>query len=238
LKVDVLVSIAPASIYARDATGTIPHIFVLVPDPVGQKYVDSLARPGKNATGLSILAVGLTQKRFQLLREALPGATSIGVLADPTSLAMHAFLEESKAAAAEVGSSLQAFEVPSVGMLGQAFDAMTRADIRGLLIAPSGIFYQQRAAIAKLALSRRLATSVWGRETMGPETFMSYGPSLAAIVRRAPIYVDKILKGATPSDLPVEQPAKFELIINLRTARALGVEVPRMLLAQADEVIE
>jgi putative ABC transport system substrate-binding protein len=238
LKVDVFVSMSPASNYAKGATGTIPHVFMCVPDPVGQGFVDSLARPGRNATGLSLLAVGLIQKRFQLLRQALPLASSMGLLIDPTTLASRGFTDETKAAAVAAGSTLQIFEAQSAGGLGEAFDAMTRAGIQGLLIGGSGFFYQQRSAIAKLALSHRLPTSVWGRETMGPETFMSLGASLAAIVRRAPIYVDKILKGAAPSDLPVEQPTKFELIINLRTAKALGIDVPQMLIAQTDELIE
>ncbi len=238
LNVDVFVSMSPASNYANGATGTIPHVFMCVPDPVGQGFAGSLARPDKNATGFSLLAVGVTQKRFQLLRQALPGAPSMGLLIDPGALASRGFADETKAAAAEVGSTLRIFEAGSVGELGVAFDAMTSAAIQGLLIGGSGFFYQQRAAIAKMALSHRLPTSVWGRETMGPETFMSYGASLAAIVRHAPAYVDRILKGAKPADLPVEQPTKFELIINLKTAKTFGIEVPQMLLAQADEVLE
>jgi putative ABC transport system substrate-binding protein len=238
MKVDVLVSMSPASNYAKNATGIVPHVFMCVPDPVAQGFVDSLARPGINATGLSSLVLGVTQKRFQLLRQALSSASSLGLLVDPNALASRGTADEAKAAALEAGTTLQIFEAPSVDGLGDAFNAMTSAGIQGLLVGGSGFFYQQRSAIAKLALSHRLPTSVWGRETMAPETFMSYGPSLAAIVRRAPIYVDKILKGAKPADLPVEQPTKFELIMNLGVAKNLGIDVPPMLLAQADEVVE
>jgi putative ABC transport system substrate-binding protein len=237
-KVDLIVSMSPASNYAKDATGTIPHVFMCVQDPVRQGLVDSLARPGKNVTGLSTLVLGITQKRFHLLRQALPRASSIGLLVDPNVVTSAGIADETRAAAAEAGLTLKIYEAGSVGTVSEAFDAMTTAGIGGLLMGGSGFFYQQRAVIAKLALSHRLPTSVWGRETMGPDTFMSYGASLAAIVRRAPIYVDKILKGAAASDLPVELPTKFELIINLRTARTIGIEVPQMLLAQADEVIE
>jgi putative ABC transport system substrate-binding protein len=240
LSVDVIVSVAPASAHVRDAGNlTIPHVFALVPDPVGQNYVDSLARPGRNATGLSILAVGIVRKRFQLLRQALPEGSALGVLIDPAIAGnARAFTDETRAAAAESGSTLGVFEAPTIDAVGAAFDSMIAAGIRGAFVAASGFFYQQRASIGQLALAHCIPISVWAREAMAPDTFMSYGPSLAAIIRRAPIYVDKILKGAKPADLPVEQPTAFELIVNLKTAKACGIEVPQMLLAQADDVIE
>jgi putative ABC transport system substrate-binding protein len=192
LKVDVIVSAAPASYFVKGvAAETIPHVFMMVGDPVGLGLVESLARPGGNATGFSILSVGLTKKRLQFLHDAIPGLSSVGLLigsGNPTLVAPgRAAIDEAQVAAAEVGSALRIFEAQSVSGFGEAFDAMTSAGIEGLLVTASGFFYQQRAAIAKLALSHRLPISVWGRETMAPDTFMFYGPSLAAIVRRAPI---------------------------------------------------
>jgi putative ABC transport system substrate-binding protein len=239
MPVQVLVSMAPASNYVRDAAVAVPHVFAMVSDPVAQNFVDSLARPGRNATGLSQLAFGIARKRFQLLHEALGGASSIGLLVDP-SIATTAsiFKEEAQTAAAEAGLTLKLFEASSVEMLGAAFEEMRRVGLKALRINGSGFLYQQRATIADLALSGRVPIAVWAREAMEPNAFMSYGASLAAMVRRAPIYVDRILKGAKPADLPVEQPTKFELIINLGVAKKLGIDVPPMLLAQADEVIE
>ncbi|SEE89184.1 putative ABC transport system substrate-binding protein [Rhizobiales bacterium GAS191] len=238
LKVDVVVSVTPASFYAKDATGTIPHVFVLVPDPVGSKFVDSLARPGGNATGLSLLSTDLTKKRVQLLQEAIPGLSFAGLLVNPNTPATRATIDEARGAAAEIGLTLQIFEAPSLNDLEAAFDAMERAGIHGLIVGAAGLFYQGKAIIAKLATAHRLPTSFWARELMEPGAFMSYGPSMAGIVRRAPIYVDRILKGARLSELPVEQPTKFELLINLKTAKAYGIDVPQVLLARADEVIE
>ncbi|HTS94700.1 MAG TPA: ABC transporter substrate-binding protein [Stellaceae bacterium] len=240
LNVDVFVSITPASYYARDATGAIPHVFVMVPDPVGMKFVESLARPGGNATGLSILATGLTRKRLQFMHEVMPGLSSVGLLVNPmVAASARASTEEAQVAAAEIGLPLRIFEAGSLDELEGAFDAMSSAGIRGLIIAAGGLFYQGRAIIAKLAISHRLPICVWSREVMDAGgALLSYGPSLAAVVRRAPTYVDKILKGAKPSEIPVEQPTKIELLINLNMAKAFGIEVPQSLLARADEVIE
>ena len=240
LNVDVLVSIAPASFYAKDATGAIPHVFVMVPDPVGSKFVDSLARPGGNATGLSLLSAGLIRKRLQFMHEAIPGLSSVGFLVNPTIGApARAYIEEAQAAATEIGLALRTFEARSLDELDRAFDAMSSARIQALIVGPQGLFYQGRPIIAKLAIAHRLPICVWSREVMDAGgAVLSYGPSMAAIVRRAPTYVDKILKGAKPSDIPVEQPTKIELLINLQMAKAFGIEVSQSLLARADEVID
>jgi putative ABC transport system substrate-binding protein len=238
LKVDVFVSITPASFYAKDATGAIPHVFVMVPDPVGSKFVNSLARPGGNATGVSMLLVGMSEKRLQLMHEAFPGLSSVGLLINPMIAAARSYIEETQAAATERGLALQVFEAPSLGELERAFDAMSSAGIQALIVGAAGLFYQGRAIIAKLAIAHRLPICVWSREVMDAGVLLSYGPSLAAMVRRAPTYVDRILKGAKPSELPVEQPTKIELLINLKTAKAYGIDVPQTLLARADEVIE
>jgi putative ABC transport system substrate-binding protein len=238
LNVDVFVSVAPASFYAKDAVGAIPHVFLFVPDPVGSKFVESLARPGGNATGLSGFTTGLTGKRVQLMREAVPGLTSLGLLVNPAIQVARTIIEEAQAAAVDLRVSLQIFEATTLDGLERAFDAMARAGVQGLTVSPQALFFVGRAMLSKLALDRRLPTSVHARELMDAGAFMSYGPSLAAIVPRVPSYVDRILKGAKPAELPVEQPTRFELVINMRTAKAIGVDVLPMLLARADEVIE
>jgi putative ABC transport system substrate-binding protein len=238
IKVDIIVSVGPGAYYARRATGTIPHVFVLVPDPVGEGFVESLARPGGNDTGLSLLSIDLTKKRVQLLHEAIPDMTSAGLLIDPRIPAARTVVNEAEVAAFELGLHLQVFQAQSIEELEGAFDAMTRAGIQGLIVGAAGLFYLGRTTIARLATVHRLPIGMYAREYMEPGAFMSYGPSMVAIIRRAPIYVDKILKGAKPSDLPVEQPTKFELLINLKTAKAMGVDVSPMMLARADEIIE
>jgi putative ABC transport system substrate-binding protein len=243
MHVDVIVSIAPASFYAKNATGSIPHVFAFVPDPVGNGFVESLARPGGNATGLSFLPADLTKKRMQMLREAIPGLSRVGLLTvAATSAANAAFVQaaikEARQAAAELGLPLQVFAVPTLDELGSAFDAMTAAGIQGVIVAGGGLMYKGKASIAKLAVAHHLPVNVWAKEAMEPGAFMSYGTSMAGIVRRAPVYVDKILKGAAPANLPVEQPTKLELLIDMKLAKAWGIDVPPMLLAQANEVIE
>jgi putative ABC transport system substrate-binding protein len=243
MKVDVLVSITPASYFAKGATGSIPHIFVLVPDPVRDGFVDSLARPGGNATGLALLSTDLTKKRMHLLREAIPGLSRAGLLVPSPAAALNravieAIIDEAQEAAAELGLPLRNFLIGSLDELEEAFDAMVRERMQAVLVGASGQLYKGRAAIAKLAGERRLPANFWAGELMLPGTFMCYGPSMAAIVRRAATYVDRILKGTKPSELPVEQPTRLELVINVKLAKAWGIDVPPMLLAQADEVIE
>lgn len=240
MNVDVLVSIAPASNWVREANIPMPHVFVIVPDPVGSKYVESLSHPGGNATGLSMLGVDLTKKRLQFLLDCVPTMKSLGLLMQrfAVATAQRPMVELTQVASAELGLELHLFEAASLAELPSVFDAMVTAGIQGVSVAPSGLFYQGKTTIAALASARKLPTCWWARELMVPGALLAYGPRLAAIVRRAPTYVDKILKGAKPADIPVEQPTKFELIVNLRTARALGIEVPQMLLAQANEVME
>ena len=239
LKVDVLVSVGvTAAPYVKRATSTIPFVFTIVADPVASKLVDSLARPGGNATGLTIFATELGAKRLQLLKEAIPALSRVGLLVNPNTASSRSYIEESKAAVANLGLSLQTFEARALDELEPAFDAAEKAGVQAISISPGGLFYQGRASIPKLALARGLATCVWSRETFEPGAFMSYGPDVLAVVRGTAVYVDKILKGAKPADLPVEQPTRLQLLINLKAARTLGFEVPPTLLARADEVVE
>jgi ABC-type uncharacterized transport system substrate-binding protein len=239
MKPDVLLAGgASASIAAKNATITVPVVFVGVPDPLASKLVDSLARPGGNVTGLTNFAVQLSAKRLEYLKEAIPGLSRVGLLINPNVQITRRYIEESEAAAATLRLTIQLVEVRSVGELEPAFDAMVKARVQAVAVNAEGLFFQGRAIVARLALSRRLPTCVYSRETLEAGALMSYGPDQRAIFRRAATYVDKILKGAKPAELPVEQPTRFEFIVNLKTAGALGVKIPQIVLLRADQVIE
>jgi putative ABC transport system substrate-binding protein len=238
LKVDVLVGVgAQSSVYAKNATGTIPVIFMYVPDPIGANLVQSLARPGGNATGLTNSARELTEKRIQYLRELVPNASRIGLLVNPKAKVSKLYIEEGNEAARKFKVDLHVFEAGSLQELDAAFSAMTAARIQGLTINSEGLFFQQRSAIAKLAIAHRLPTCVWSREALEAGALISYGADQIAISQRVAFYVDKILKGAKPGEIPVELPSKFETLINEKTAKALGIKVPQSLLMRADEVV-
>ena len=239
LKPDVLLAAGgPAAIAAKNATTTIPVVFIVVPDPLGSKLVDSLAHPGGNVTGLANFAVQLSAKRLEYLRAAIPGLARVALLVNPNVQITHRYMEESAAAAAELRLAIQPVEARSLDDLEGAFDVMVKARVQAVAVNAEGLFFQGRTIVAKLALARGLPTCVFSRETLEAGAFMSYGPDQRAIFRRATVYADKILKGAKPADLPVEQPTQFELLINRKTAKALGLTVPQSLLRRADEVIE
>jgi putative tryptophan/tyrosine transport system substrate-binding protein len=239
LKIDVLVSVGNvASPYAKNATETIPVVFILVADPIGSKLVGSLARPSGNVTGLTNFVSDVVGRRLQLLKELIPELSRIGQLVNPNAAAARLNIELTREAAARLGFAVQLFEARSVEELERAFDTMAAAGMQAVTVNPEGLAFQARELIAKLALARQLALCAYSRETFEPGAFMSYGTDHLAICRRAAVYVDRILKGTKPSDLPVEGPTKFEFLINLKTARALGLDLPPTLLARADEVIE
>lgn len=239
MKPDVLLAAgASASIAAKNATTTVPVVFMVVPDPVGSKLVDSLARPGGNLTGLTNFAVQLSAKRLEYLKEAIPGLSRVGLLINPNVQITRRYIEESEAAAATLRLSIQLVEVRSVDELEPAFDAMVKARVQAVAVNAEGLFFQGRAIVARLALARRLPTCVYSRETLEAGALMSYGPDQRAIFRRAAVYVDKILKGAKPAELPVEQPTRFEFLVNLKTARALGLPIPQSLLLRADQTLD
>jgi putative tryptophan/tyrosine transport system substrate-binding protein len=239
LKSDVLVSVGNvASPYARNATETIPVVFILVADPIGSKLVDSLARPSGNVTGLTNFVSEVVGRRLQLLKELIPELSRVGQLVNPNAAAARLNIELTRAAASRLGFAVQLFEARSVEELERAFDAMAAAGVQAVTVNPEGLAFQARELIAKLALARRLALCAYSRETFEPGAFMSYGTDHLAICRRAAGYVDRILKGTKPSDLPVEGPTKFEFLINLKTARAIGLDISPLMLARADEVIE
>jgi putative ABC transport system substrate-binding protein len=237
LKVDVIV--APADPYvavAQKATTTIPIVFALVGDPVGRGYVKSLAWPGGNITGLSNLSRELAGKRLELLKETMTGATRMAALGNPASTPLT--WRETEAAARSLSVQLSLQEARNVGDLEGAFAAMTRAGVAAVIELPDAMFYAQRRRIADLAVKHRLPMISAFREFVEAGGLMAYGADIADLLRRSATYVDKIIKGAKPGDLPVEQPTKFELIINLRTAKTLGLRIPTSVLARADEIIE
>ena len=239
LKVDVIVAgAAPAPEAARRATTTIPIVMATHTDPVGSGLVASLAKPGKNVTGLSTLGPELVGKRLQLLKEAVPGISRVAVLSNPTDTSQALLLREAQVAARSLKVQLQVLEARAPSDFAGAFSAMTKERAGGVIIFTSSMFYNERTRIAELATRSRLPAIYSVKDFAEAGGLMAYGVNLGESFRRAATYVDKILKGAKPADLPVEQPTKFELVINLKTVKALGLTIPPSLLQRADEVIQ
>ncbi len=238
LKMDVLVAgISQAALAAKKATGTIPIVMVGA-DPVGLGLVASLARPGGNVTGLSYFNEAIVGKRLELIKELVPGLARLAVLSNPIVVAHAIFWKDTEAAARTLGVALQPLNIRGPDDFEAAFAAATQGNAQALIALDDALTMTHRPRIVALAASSRLPPMYGLREFPDDGGLMSYGPSFVDLFRRAATYVDKILKGAKPSDLPVEQPTKFELVINRKTANALGLTVPPTLLARADEVIE
>jgi ABC-type uncharacterized transport system substrate-binding protein len=238
LKMDVLVAGSSVSaLAAKNATGTIP-IVMIAADPIGLGLVASLPRPGGNVTGLSYFNEAIIAKRLQLLTEFVPGLSRVAVLKNPSVVVHTTFWQETELAARTLGVALQPLNIRGPEDFEAAFAAATQGNAQALIALDDALTMTHRPRIVALAASRRLPAMYGLREFPDDGGLMSYGPSFVDLFRRAATYVDKILKGAKPPDLPVEQPTKFELVINRKTANALGLTVPPTLLAQADEVIE
>lgn len=242
LKVDIIVAAAtPAGLAAQRATTTTPIVVSAMGDPVRDGLVASLARPGGNITGTAFLGPELVPKRLALLREVLPKISRVAVLWHPGAFGertMSDMLNAISEAAGTLGMQLQLVEVHEPNQLDQAFSRMATERAEALFQFPSAMLFSERRRIVELALTHRLPSMFNGREFVQLGGFISYGVSIADLGRSSATYVDKILKGAKPSDLPVEQPTKFELFINIKTGKTLGVEIPTTVLARADEVIE
>ncbi|HTK91363.1 MAG TPA: ABC transporter substrate-binding protein [Verrucomicrobiae bacterium] len=238
-KVDVLVvATTPAALAAKDATRTIPIVFVAVGDPVGTGVVASLARPGGNLTGLSFSNREVSAKRLELLKESFPGISRVAALTNPGNPIHAVFWQETHIAAQTLGLRLQAVKVRGPEDFDEAFRAAVRGRVDALLAFDDALTVGYRARLVALAAKYRLPTMYGLREFPNAGGLLSYGADLLDQYRRTATYVDRILKGARPADLPVEQPTKFELVINLKTAKALGLKIPQSLLLRADQVIE
>ena len=236
-KVDVIVTGGLPAVAVKQATSVIPIVFAIAADPLGTGLVASLVRPGGNVTGLSTQARDLAGKRLELLREAVPGLRRSAILANIGYPASGIEMSEVQAAARTLGLEVVALEIQRAEDIASAVDATKdRAD--ALYVCPDALTSTHRIRINTLALGARLPTMHGARDYVEAGGLISYGPNYADLFRRAADYVDKILRGAKPADLPVEQPTRFDLIINLTTAKALGLEVPPTLIARADEVIE
>jgi putative ABC transport system substrate-binding protein len=239
LQPDVLVvSVTEAAVAAKAATRTIPIVMVSVPDPVAAGLVASLARPGGHVTGLSRETRDLVGKNLQLLREVLPDTGRLGLLGNLTEPLNAAMVAEAKAAAKSLGVQLKIVDAGAPAELEGAFSTLHTARVGGVLVLGGGGFYLNRTEIVRLALQNRLPSMFHNREFVEAGGLLSYAPSTVANYRRAAYFVDKIFKGAKPGDLPVEQPTKFELVINLKTAKALSLTIPQSILLRADEVIQ
>jgi putative tryptophan/tyrosine transport system substrate-binding protein len=235
----IAVSTTPAAQAAKNATRTIPIVMIALGDPIGTGLVDSLARPGGNLTGMSLMVPEVAAKRLNLLTQAVPGMSRVLVLTyldDPIAALQVKALQE---AARSLGVALQVHDIRTVDELPAAFDAATKAHAQGLLVTAESLFIVQRARVTELAARHRLpAIYPYTVQAADAGGLMAYDVNISDLFRRAASYVDRILKGAKPSDLPVQQPTKFEFVINLKTAKTLGLTFPPGLLAIADRVIE
>jgi putative tryptophan/tyrosine transport system substrate-binding protein len=237
LKVDVIVTGGNAAVAAKQASSAVPIVFALVDDPVGMGLITSLARPGGNVTGLSMQSTDLAGKRLALLREVVPGLRRLAIIANVEYPSAASEMSEVQSAARTLGLDAATFEIRRAEDIAPAFEALKgRAD--ALYVVGDALVITHRVRINTLALIARLPTIYFVREYVEAGGLMSYGPSFPDLFRRAADYVDKILRGAKPGEIPIEQPTKFDLAINLTTAKALGLTIPESFLLRADEIVE
>jgi len=239
MKADVIVAATAAAIQAaQQATTTIPIVMVLTADPVGSGFVASLARPGRNITGLSNISADVSGKYLELLRDAVPKLSRVAVLVNPGSLGHPAHLKRILAQGKTNSVTISLAQAGTASQIEAAFGSIKQERAEALIVLPDPFFGSQGRRIAELAVQHRLPTMFGHRSRVEAGGLMSYGQNYAEHYYRAATYIDKILKGVKPGDLPVEQPTKFELVINLKTARAIGLTIPQELLLRADKVIE
>ncbi len=240
LKVDVLLAVSPrAALAAHAATNTIPVVFLFVPDPVGAKLVASFARPGANVTGLSTNLTGdIPAKRLQLLKEGIPAASRIVVLANPANPTIVPYIENARVAARSLGMSIDSLTAATPADIDTVFKGITRERFDALFVPPDALYFNERKRIGELATKARMPVQTYARELVDAGMLMSYGPSFTGMARRAAYYLDRILKGAKPADLPVEAPTRYEMVVNLKVAATIGVKFTQSFMLRADEVIE
>jgi putative tryptophan/tyrosine transport system substrate-binding protein len=235
---DVLVGVGGAAPYLKKATSTIPMVFMYVADPIGAKLVESIRHPGGNATGLTNFGLELVGKRLEYLKEIIPQLAKVAMIVNPTNPISNFYVEQSNAAGPKLGLTCKPYDVGTLDDLEPVFDAMVGDRMEAVMFNAESLFYVGRKRIAELALARKLPCCGWVKEVLDAGMLISYGADQRLIARRTAYFVDRILKGERPADMPVEQPTGFQLCINLTTAKALGLTIPPTLLASADEVIE
>ena len=239
LNVDVLVTAAtPASLAAKTASTVTPIVFVAVADPLAVELVAGLAHPGGNITGLTLLTPELSGRRLRLLREVVGQAQRVGVLINPENNSHSIFLEETAAAARQVSIELQPLSARNPHEIAEAFDQSSKMALNAVIVFDDPVLWSHRTQVVALAAKGRLPVMYGYSEFVSDGGLISYGPYRPDLYRRTAAYVDRILKGAKPSDLPVERPTKFELFVSMKAAKALGITVPPTVLVQADRVIE
>lgn len=238
--VDVIVAVTgPAATAAQSVTTTTPIVFLVVPDPVGRKFARSLSRPGGNLTGLSTVAVDLSSKRLEQLKAAIPSLSRVSLFVNPKDASMSRSVEaQTRSVAAKLNVEVEVDQINAPEELDDAFSSVRRRGIPAVILMQDPLFFSERQHIAKLGLSNHVVTMVANGLMVRDGCLMSYGPNFPAQFRRAASFVDKILRGQSPADIPIEEPARIELVLNLKTANALGVTIADALLTQADEVIE
>jgi putative tryptophan/tyrosine transport system substrate-binding protein len=233
--IDVLVL---GAVELKKRTDTIPIVFVIVADPMAYGLVKSLAHPGGNATGLSLMTTDLSGKRLEILKEAVPNLSQVALLLDPTVVSKEKVIRANEVAAQALGLSLRPVEINAPDEIEPTFAKMIQDGVNGAAIGPTGVLFRERARLGAAALRYKLPAMSHIAEEVPYGLLFSYGQDFPDFFRRAAVYVDKILKGAKPADLPVEQPTKFKLVLNLKTAKTLGIRFPQTVIARADEVIE
>jgi putative tryptophan/tyrosine transport system substrate-binding protein len=238
-KVEVIVaSGGPAARSAKDATKTIPIVFATSGEPVEAGFVDSIARPVGNMTGLSWLSFELVGKRLELLKEAVPRVSRVAILSNPQHAGEQRELRETQSTARALGMTLDYHQTRTSAEFDAAYDAISKQNVNGLLVFPEGVTLANRLGIIDFAAKRRLPSMLGWKEYVEAGGLMAYGPNRDESFRRIAVYVDKILKGAKPADLPVELPTRFELVINLKAAKQIGLTIPPNVLARADKIIK
>jgi putative ABC transport system substrate-binding protein len=236
-KVEIIVAAGPAAPAAKTATDTIPIVFSFSGDPIEAGLIDSLARPGRNMTGVTLLAFELVGKRLEILKEAMPRVSQVGVLASPAHPGEQRELRETLSTARALGITLQYNQVRDTAEVTLAFDTILKEKANALLVFPDPVTNEHRTDVAEFAAKHRLPSMFGGKGYVEVGGLISYGPMIEEVYRRIPVHIDKILKGAKPAEVPTELPTKFEMVINLKTAKQIGLTLPPNLLARADKVI-
>jgi putative tryptophan/tyrosine transport system substrate-binding protein len=236
-KVEVIVVTGPGANAAKKATETIPIVFTFSGDPIEAGFIDSLARPGRNMTGITWLSFELVGKRLEILKEAVPRVSRVGVLASPLHAGEQREFSETQSTARALGIALQYNQVRDTADVTAAFDTIIKEKANALLVFPDSVTNGHRTQIAEFAVKHRLPSMFGRKEPVEAGGLISYGPQLEETYRRIPVHVDKILKGAKPADVPTELPTKFEMFINLKTAKQIGLTMPPNLVARANKVI-